>query len=118
MVLQLFLGNLEFFLSFSEFEGCPLPPVEAALSGCQVIGYTGEGAKEYWDAEIFTEIYSGDIKAFVKAVLNKIDEIDSSPSDIHTTAINNLANRYSAQAELADMQFVSRKIVDILSKVD
>lgn len=111
------LAKSKIFLSFSELEGCPLPPVEAALSGCQVIGYTGEGAKEYWDEEIFTEIYSGDIKAFVRAVLNKIDEIDSSPSGSHATAIKNLAHKYSAQVELADMQFVSKKIVEILNQV-
>jgi hypothetical protein len=36
------------FLSFCESEGCPLPPLEAALSGNLVVGYTGEGAKEYF----------------------------------------------------------------------
>ncbi len=111
------LGKSRIFLSFSEFEGCPLPPVEAALSGCHVIGYTGEGAKEYWDKEIFTEIYSGDIRAFVNAVMKKIDEIDSSPDVIHTAAIKNLANRYSAPVELADMQFVSGKVLEILDGV-
>ena len=112
------LGKSRIFLSFSEFEGCPLPPVEAALSGCHVIGYTGEGAKEYWNAELFTEIYCGDIKAFVKAVLNKIDELDSAQPVMRTTAIQNLANRYSAKIELADMQLVSQKVVQILNQVD
>src|SRR5664279_3802216 len=51
------LGKSKIFLSFSELEGLSLPPIEAALSGCHVIGYTGEAAKEYWDDEIFTEIY-------------------------------------------------------------
>lgn len=110
------LGKSKIFLSFSELEGFGLPPVEAALSGCYVIGYTGEGGKEYWDSEIFTEIYSGDIKAFVRAVLNKIDEIDNLPSELHLAAINNLANRYSAQVELADMRFVSQKIIEILNQ--
>lgn len=111
-------GKSKIFLSFSELEGCPLPPVEAALSGCYVIGYTGEGAKEYWDSEIFTEIHSGDIKAFVKAVMNKISEIDSSPYVANSTAINKLANRYSAQVELADMHFVSNKILEILNNAE
>lgn len=112
------LGRSRIFLSFSEFEGCPLPPVEAALSGCQVIGYTGEGAKEYWDSEIFTEINSGDIKAFVKAVLKKIVEIDNSTPIRHIPAITKLAARYSSQVELADMQFVSTKVAEILNSVD
>ena len=112
------LGKSRIFLSFGELEGFSLPPVEAALSGCQVIGYTGEGAKEYWDAEIFSEIHSGDIKAFVKAVLNKINEIDRSPFVTHTAAIQKLANRYSAEVELADMQLVSEKVSEILNIVD
>lgn len=112
------LGKAKIFLSFSELEGCPLPPVEAALSGCQVIGYTGEGAKEYWDAQIFTEIYAGDIKAFVNAVLDKIEEFDNGTAIIHMEATTKLANRYSAQVELADMQFISNKILEILSDVN
>ncbi|MFZ2160717.1 MAG: hypothetical protein WAW02_00735 [Sideroxyarcus sp.] len=111
------LGKSKIFLSFSELEGCPLPPVEAALSGCQVIGYTGEGAKEYWDKEIFTEIYSGDIKAFVNAVMNKIAVIDSTPYVANRAAIDRLASRYSAQVELSDMQFVSNRILEILNEI-
>ena len=104
--------------SIKSIEGLSLPPIEAALSGCHVIGYTGEAAKEYWDTELFTEIYCGDIKAFVKAVLNKIDEIERSPSVTHTAVIQNLANRYSAQVELADMQFVANKVIEILNEVE
>lgn len=108
------LGKSKIFLSFSELEGFSLPPVEAALSGCHVIGYTGEGAKEYWDGEIFTEIHSGDIRAFVNAVLDKIDEIERSPSVIHTAAMSDLAKRYSVEIVRADMQLVSQKVVEIL----
>lgn len=112
------LGRSKIFLSFSEMEGVGLPPVEAALSGCQVIGYTGEGGKEYWDNDIFTEIHSGDIKAFVKAVLQKIDEIDRSPSITHTAAIRNVADKFSVKLELADMHFVAQKVIGILSQDD
>jgi hypothetical protein len=110
------LGRSKIFLSFSELEGFSLPPVEAALSGCHVIGYTGEGAKEYWDEELFTEIYSGDIKAFVKAVLNKVSEIDGSRNVTHLDAIGKLASRYSAKVELSDMHFVSKRILEILNE--
>ena len=105
------------FLSFSEFEGCGLPPVEAALSGCQVIGYTGEGAKEYWDQEIFTEIHSGDIRSFVKSVLNKISEMDKAEFTCQAEAVKKLANKYSPKNELQDMKFLSDKVLDILRTV-
>ena len=35
------------FLSFSELEGFGRPPLEAAIAGNKVIGYHGEGWKEY-----------------------------------------------------------------------
>ena len=53
-------------------------------------------------------------RAFVKAVLNKINEIDSTLFVPHTSAIKNLANRYSPRVEMEDMQLVSEKVVEIL----
>jgi len=112
------LKRSKIFLSFSELEGLGLPPIEAALSGCHIIGYTGEAAKEYWDNKIFTEIHAGDIRAFVTAVLDKIDEFEKSPTTIQTDAISRLANKYSAQVELADMQFVSQEINRVLNHTE
>ena len=66
------LTKSKIFLSFSELEGLPLPPIEAALAGNQVIGYTGEGGGEYWKKPIFTEIKTGEIKNFCKEILKKI----------------------------------------------
>lgn len=56
------------FLSFSDFEGLGLPPIESALAGNLVIGYTGEGGKEYWKKPIFHEILKGDILNFSKKI--------------------------------------------------
>jgi hypothetical protein len=63
------LAESKIFLAFSELEGLPLPPVEAAISGNKVIGYTGEGGKEYWRKPIFIEIKSSEIKDFCKKIL-------------------------------------------------
>ena len=41
------LKKSKIFLSFSNLEGFGLPPLEAALAGNSVIGYTGEGGNEY-----------------------------------------------------------------------
>ena len=46
------LQRSRIFMAFSHLEDCRLPPLEAALSGNQVIGDTGRGAKEYWASEI------------------------------------------------------------------
>ena len=74
------LHSSKIFLAFSNLEGLPLPPVEAALAGNYVIGYTGEGGKDYWKKPIFTAVYSGDIRFFVKKVLKKISGINLNKS--------------------------------------
>lgn len=67
-----FLKKSKIFLSFSSLEGLGLPPVEAAFAGNYVIGYTGEGGKEYWQKPIFTRINPGEINKFVLKVKEKV----------------------------------------------
>ena len=66
------LEKSKIFLSFSELEGLGLPPIEAALAGNKVIGYTGEAGKEYWEKPIFTEIKNGDLKLFCKKIIENL----------------------------------------------
>jgi len=47
-------------------EGSALPPMEAALSGCKVIGYSGIGSRYYFNEPIFTEVDYNDVVTFVK----------------------------------------------------
>jgi hypothetical protein len=99
------LQRSKIFMSFSHFEGCPLPPLEAALCGNQVIGYTGQGAKEYWDPQVFTEIESGDVIQFAQAVVDKIKALDNlAVFPLNTETIRSLSELYSPAQELADMQ--------------
>jgi hypothetical protein len=56
------------FLSFSYQEGCALPPMEAMMCGCLVIGYEGRGGREYFNSEFSYPIESGDIISFAKTV--------------------------------------------------
>jgi len=67
------LEKSKIFLSFSELEGLGLPPIEAALAGNKVVGYTGEAGKEYWKKPIFTEIKNGDVKLFCEKILNNLN---------------------------------------------
>ena len=62
------LKKSKVFLSFSNLEGFGLPPLEAAISGNVVIGYTGEGGAEYWHNPIFKKIEQGNILDFVKKI--------------------------------------------------
>ena len=76
--LQLFLHYTptknEYF-KYDRREGLGLPPIEAALAGNIVIGYTGEGGNEYWKEPIFTKINSGEINNFVLKIVDKTSEI-------------------------------------------
>ena len=69
------------FLSFSELEGLGLPPIEAALAGNKVIGYTGQGGKEYWESPVFEEIDCGDILGFVQSILSNVKSWDENKID-------------------------------------
>ena len=62
------LARSSIFLSFSDLEGFGMPPLEAAFSGNLVVGYTGQGGKEYFLSPIFQPISNGDFKHFVEAV--------------------------------------------------
>ena len=69
-----YLSKSKIFLSFTHFEGLGMPPIEAALAGNKVIGYTGEGGKEIWHKPIFTEVPNGDILKFVDEILKSLSE--------------------------------------------
>jgi hypothetical protein len=98
------LKRSKIFMAFSHFEGCPLPPLEAALSGNQVIGYTGQGAKEYWMPDIFEEVASGDVAGFAQRVLAKVKAMDQAePFDIPLRTMSELAETYSEAQERKDM---------------
>lgn len=60
------LRRSRIFLAFSDFEGGPLPPIEAALAGNLVVGYHGWGGREYWREPNFLEVPVGDIRCFVE----------------------------------------------------
>jgi len=62
------LGESAIFLSFASQEGCPLPPAEAMSSGCVVVGYHGQGAKNYLKEPYALPIAEGDIVTFAKTV--------------------------------------------------
>jgi len=99
------LKKSKIFMSFSHFEGFGLPPLEAALCGNQVIGYTGQGGKEYWVPEIFEAVELGDVVGFSQAVINKINYLDGlSKFPINNEAINSLISAYSPEIEINDMK--------------
>tara|TARA_B100000965_G_scaffold405253_1_gene438529 strand:- start:719 stop:1750 length:1032 start_codon:yes stop_codon:yes gene_type:complete len=92
------LKKSKIFLAFSSFEGLALPPIEAALAGNYVIGYSGEGGKEYWNSSIFTEVNSGNINHFVKSINEKIIFLKNNKKFPKKNLIN-LENEFSSETE-------------------
>ncbi len=85
------------FLSFSNMEGLGMPPIEAAIAGNKVIGYPGQGGKEYWRKPIFTEIPHGNLSKFINEIhlfINNQNETKKFKS-----ARKKLTNKYSTIQE-------------------
>lgn len=105
-----YLLKSKIFLAFSKLEGLPLPPVEAAIAGNKVIGYTGEGGKEYWHEPVFTEIQNGDFSKFIieilkfikkgkrdkKFILGRKKIIKNFSLELEAKKIKNMINRISS----------------------
>jgi hypothetical protein len=56
------------FLSFSQREGFGLPPAEAMASGCFVVGYHGQGGREFFDPAHSAPVADGDLVGFARAI--------------------------------------------------
>ena len=108
------LSDTKIFLSFSELEGLAMPPVMAALSGAHVIGYTGEGCKEYFHYSCFTEISSGDIKNFITELLECIRKMESGTYVVEEAELTELSERFSQNTQKNYIKELTTKINDIL----
>ena len=102
------LNKSKIFLSFSNLEGLGLPPIEAALTRNIVIGYTGEGGKEYWKKPIFNQIYSGDIINFSNTLLEEINNYSFSKK--HEAHRKSLLNKFSNMNEIKNIKKLLNKI--------
>lgn len=70
------------FLSFNHKEGFGLPPAEAMACGCYVIGYSGQGGKEYLKPEFSNPIEDGNIIEFVQKIEEIIKIYEENPQEI------------------------------------
>ena len=96
------LSRSRIFMSFSDLEGVPVPPLEAALCGNLVVGYTGQGGREYWGHPSFREIACGDIRGFVRTVLDATRYLSAAGPDHDLwldEGIADLKRRYGLAAE-------------------
>lgn len=65
------------YLQFGLREGLCLLPLEAMSCGCMVIGYHGQGGKEYVNPDIWDTIDAGNIILFAKTIIMRMKEYES-----------------------------------------
>ena len=106
------LAESDIFLSFNDLEGLPLPPMEAALGGNLVIGYTGQGAREYWISPNFVEVHQGNIRSFVEETLQAVMRIEAGTLSLRELepGIRSLGELYSLDAERKKLQILIERI--------
>lgn len=110
------LSKSKIFLSFSNFEGTGMPPLEAALAGNKVIGYTGNGGDCYFKKPIFNKINKGDIFNFSKILIENIKKI---PKNWHLNRKvilqrNKIKKEYSEEKEIILLKSMINKIYEIM----
>lgn len=96
------------FLSFSDREGCPLPPMEAMACGCLVVGYHGFGGQEYFSFETGYPVPQRDVLCFSQTLERVIEEYLKSPELI-------LEKRKKASAFILREYSLEREERDIVS---
>ncbi|WP_146125878.1 glycosyltransferase family 4 protein [Burkholderia vietnamiensis] len=106
------LGESRIFLAFSDFEGLPVPPVEAAFAGNFVIGYTGQGGREYWNPPVFESVDSGDIVRFTDAVLKRISDIETYGMELNDSHTVMLRESFSREMERKLLQRMVETILE------
>lgn len=105
------LARSSVFLSFSELEGFGLPPLEAALAGNLVVGYTGQGGREFFAPPIFRSVENGDFLRYMAKVDRAIADVESGLLDAAAVQEQRrqLATDYSVARETDELgKFVAR----------
>lgn len=110
------MASAKIFLFFcnNAGEGFGLPPFEAAMSGCKVIGYSGLGGSQYWQEPLMTEVEYNDIVSFVD-VLDTWTIIlkDGSMLEVSDEA----RQAHSNLMELRSLTEFNNEVVDIVKKL-
>lgn len=113
------LSRSSIFMSFGDIEGLSLPPLEAAFSGNIVVGYTGQGAHEYFRKPVFREVHNGNFINFCKSVVRATLDVQDGCLDTNefNIEVEKVKSIYSKDNELKTMKAVISKIENILLKI-
>jgi len=114
------LRNSALFLTFSTREGFGLPPLEAMISGCTVIGYHGQGGREFIKEPYAYPIEDGNIIEFVKTIEKVALDFDMNQNELikkSERTSKHLQEMYSEKREKKVLLQAWGKILDSYSKL-
>ena len=109
----------EIFLSFGYPEGFGLPPAEAMACGCLVVGYHGNGGREFLRPEFAYPIEVGDILGYARTVESVIQELESRPDPLRQKARRAsefILAAYSEEQEEADVARIWTEVLDLVRR--
>jgi len=109
-ILKNFISS-KIFLSFSHLESVGFPPIEAAIHGNKVIGYSGHFGETFWKKPIFTRINYGDLILFSDEVINSIKNINLNWIKKTSKYRNFLKKKYSLEEEI---KYLKKNIAEII----
>ena len=88
-----------------------MPPLEAVLLGAVVVGYTGQGAREYFKKPNLIAVQNGDSKNFTLKTADAIRAVDAGLLDTEEFQKNRvlLVEKYGRENERCQLEaFVKR----------
>lgn len=95
------LGESAIFLSGAYRDGFGLPGAEAMAAGCYVVGYTGDGGREYLTDEVASVIHDNDVLGMAEEVAAAARLFDAGDSGLRSrieAGGSRIRDRYSRQA--------------------
>lgn len=109
------MGSSKVFLSFSSTEGLPRPPMEAMMAGCIVVGFHGQGGRDYMLPELTHPVEADDYSSFIESLETVMDELVAHPEQMKEkaeAARRYVIENYSPEREEQELASIWKQLVE------